>query len=73
MLRNDLVRLSSFVCYSNVIAGEISHGLVIKLTYVNYRNPLRRNYLSTKPSPAPLVLTKTDERSLEIIFQRLQK
>lgn len=35
-------------------------------------NPLRRNYLSTKPSPAPHVLTKPDERSLEIIFHRLQ-
>ncbi|PNF34041.1 Bridging integrator 3-like protein, partial [Cryptotermes secundus] len=38
----------------------------------NYRNPLRRNYLTTKPSPAPHVLKKTDERSLEIIFHRLQ-
>ncbi|XP_021922924.1 bridging integrator 3-like isoform X1 [Zootermopsis nevadensis] len=35
-------------------------------------NPLRRNYLSTKPSPAPLVLAKIDERNLEIVFQRLQ-
>lgn len=35
-------------------------------------NPLRKNYLCTKPSPAPHVLTKADERNLEILFQRLQ-
>ncbi|KAJ9586219.1 hypothetical protein L9F63_020128 [Diploptera punctata] len=35
-------------------------------------NPLKRNYLTTRPSPAPHVLTKQDERNLEIIFHKLQ-
>lgn len=35
-------------------------------------NPLKRNYLTTRPSPAPHVLAKQDERNLEVIFQSLQ-
>ncbi|PSN36333.1 Bridging integrator 3 [Blattella germanica] len=35
-------------------------------------NPLKKNHLTTRPSPVPQVLDKTEERNLEIIFQKLQ-